>query len=256
MLAFTGFPIWVNIVAFAISAGAVWVAGTRLSYYADAIARHTGIGHAALGVLLLGGITSLPEIAVTGAATIGGNAHLAVNNLLGGFAMQVVVLAVADLAIRRNALTFAVPDPIVLLQGTLGILLLSLVCAGIIVGDVEFLGAGAWTWGVFALFLVSIRLVAHSEGRPSWQIVGQPPGPEIGQTEAQVEHSLRYAVTGTVIAGLVILFFGAVLSQSGEALAEQTGLGSSFFSAPYSSRFLLPCPKSARFWPPYDCAAT
>ncbi|MCX2723944.1 sodium:calcium antiporter [Roseibium salinum] len=231
MLAFTGFPIWVNIVAFAISAGAVWVAGTRLSYYADAIARHTGIGHAALGVLLLGGITSLPEIAVTGAATIGGNAHLAVNNLLGGFAMQVVVLAVADLAIRRNALTFAVPDPIVLLQGTLGILLLSLVCAGIIVGDVEFLGAGAWTWGVFALFLVSIRLVAHSEGRPSWQIVGQPPGPEIGQTEAQVEHSLRYAVTGTVIAGLVILFFGAVLSQSGEALAEQTGLGSSFFGA-------------------------
>ena len=50
-----------------------------------------------------------------GTAAIGGNAALAVNNLLGGFTMQVTMLALADMAIRRNALTGTVPDPIVLL---------------------------------------------------------------------------------------------------------------------------------------------
>ncbi|MBO6716811.1 MAG: sodium:calcium antiporter [Rhizobiaceae bacterium] len=231
MPSFADFPVWLNIVAFALSAGAVWIAGTRLSYYVDAISRHTGLGQAVLGVILLGGITSLPEIAVAGTASLGGNAPLAVNNLLGGFSMQVTVLAVADLAMRRNALTFAVPNPIVLLQGALGILLVALICFGIAVGDVAILGAGAWTWAIFALFLLSIRLVARSESRPSWQVVGQPPGPEIGQTEPEVEHSLRHAAIGTAVTAFVILCAGYVLSVSGEALAEQTGLGSSFFGA-------------------------
>ncbi|QDY99275.1 sodium:calcium antiporter [Nitratireductor mangrovi] len=231
MPSFAGFPVWLNVVAFAVSAGAVWIAGTRLSYYVDAISRHTGLGQAVLGVFLLGGITSLPEIAVAGTASFGGNAPLAVNNLLGGFSMQVAVLAVADLAMRQHALTFAVPNPIVLLQGALGILLVALVCFGIAVGDIAILGAGAWTWGVFALFLFAIRLIARSERQPSWQVVGQPPGPEIGQTETAAEHSLRHAVIGTAVAAAVILCAGYVLSESGEALAEQTGLGSSFFGA-------------------------
>lgn len=231
MPSFADFPLWLNVIAFAISAGAVWIAGTRLSRYVDAISRHTGLGHAVLGVLLLGGITSLPEIAVAGSASLGGNAPLAVNNLLGGFAMQVAVLALADLAIRRNALTYAVPDPIVLLQGALGILLTALVCVGIAVGDVAILGAGAWSWSVLALFLFSIRLVAKSEPRPSWQVVGEPPSAEIGHTAPEIEGSLRHALIATVVAALVILGMGYVLAESGEALAEQTGLGSSFFGA-------------------------
>lgn len=231
MPSFADFPIWLNVLAFAISAGAVWLAGTRLSRYVDAISRHTGLGQAVLGVLLLGGITSLPEIAVAGSASLGGNAPLAVNNLLGGFAMQVAVLAVADLAIRRNTLTYAVPDPIVLLQGVLGILLTAVVCVGIAVGDVPIMGAGVWTWGIFGIFLFSVRLVAKSETRPSWQVVGEPPSPAIGRTEPDIQGSLRHAVIATAAAALVILIMGYVLAETGEALAEQTGLGSSFFGA-------------------------
>jgi len=231
MAIFEGLPIWLNGLAFLLSAGAVWIAGTKLSYFVDVISRKTGVGQAVVGVILLGGITSLPEIAVAGSASIGGDAPLAVNNLLGGFAMQVVVLAVADIAIRKHALTFAVPDPIVLLQGVLGMLMVSLVCIGIATGDIAFLGAGAWTWGVLLFFLFSIRLVAYSEGNPTWKVVGQPPAPEVGQAEPEVEHSLRHAIVATAIAALVILVAGFVLSESGGALAEQTGLGSSFFGA-------------------------
>lgn len=228
---FAAAPIWLNGIAFAASAGFVWLAGTRLSYYVDAILRHTSLGQAVAGVLLLGGITSLPEIATAGAASVGGNAPLAVNNLLGGFAMQVAILAIADLLIRDKALTFVVPNPVVLLQGALGIILVALVAVGIAVGDIPILGAGAWTWAVFGFFLFSIWLVARSERSPAWQVVGQPQGRDNGQVEPKVERSLKKAVTGTAIAGLVILVMGYALAGSGEALADQTGLGSSFFGA-------------------------
>ena len=228
---FAAMPIWLNLIAFAIAAGAVWLAGTRLASYADAILRRTSLGQAVAGLLLLGGITSLPEIAVAGSASVGGNAPLAVNNLLGGFAMQVAVLALADLLIRKKTLTFVVPDPVVLLQGVLGITLVALVSAGIAAGDVAFLGAGAWTWVLLGLFLFSIWLVTRSGRKPSWQVVGQPPAPEVGQVEPEAERSLKRSITGTALAGLVILVMGYALAESGEVLAEQTGLGSSFFGA-------------------------
>ena len=72
MSPFADLPLWITVAAFILAAGAVWVAGTRLSRYADAIAREFGIGQAVLGVILLGGVTSLPEIAVTGTAALGG----------------------------------------------------------------------------------------------------------------------------------------------------------------------------------------
>ena len=228
---FQDLPLVLNVAIFLVSAGLVWVAGTRLSYYADAIARRTGMGEAILGVVLLGGITSLPEIAVAGAASLGGNASLAVNNVLGGFTMQVTILAIADALLRRGALTAAIPDPAVLLQGTLGIILMAVTVAGISVGDRPFLGAGAWTWGILFLFVYSVRIVARARGNARWEVVGEPPRPEIGQEEPEVERSGPSLYLLTAVAGAAILFMGYLLSETGEALAEQTGLGSSFFGA-------------------------
>jgi len=231
MSPFADLPLWITVAAFILAAGAVWVAGTRLSRYADAIAREFGIGQAVLGVILLGGVTSLPEIAVTGTAALGGNAALAVNNLLGGFAMQVTVLALADMAIRKSALTEAVPDPIVLLQGVLGIILVAGTLAGIGVGDIAFAGAGLWTWGLAALFVYCIRMVARAEDNPAWKVIGEPPSSEIETDDPKRDLSRAQLLGATGLAALAILVMGYVLSTSGEALAERTGLGDSFFGA-------------------------
>jgi cation:H+ antiporter len=58
LLQFKDMSLWINVLVFAASAALVWIAGTRVARYADAIARKTGIGHAAAGLLLLAGITS------------------------------------------------------------------------------------------------------------------------------------------------------------------------------------------------------
>ena len=134
---------WLVAVLFALAAAAVWWAGTRLAGYADALARLTGLGSALIGLLLLGGITSLPEIAVTFVAGISGDAALAVNNVLGGLALQVVVLAIGDLALGGHALSFVTGSPRVLLQGLFGAALLLVTIVAIATGDVAFAGPTA-----------------------------------------------------------------------------------------------------------------
>jgi cation:H+ antiporter len=57
------YPVWINIGIFLTAAVLVWIAGTRLTHALDAISRKTGWGQAFVGILLLGGIISLPEVA-------------------------------------------------------------------------------------------------------------------------------------------------------------------------------------------------
>lgn len=104
LLDFTRHPLWINLAVFA-AAAVVWLAGTKVSRYANTISERTGLGKAFVGLLLLGGVTSLPEVATVTTASLGGNAGLAVNNLLGSVAMNLVFLAYADLLAREGALS-------------------------------------------------------------------------------------------------------------------------------------------------------
>jgi cation:H+ antiporter len=234
MMDFTQQNVALNLAIFGGAAALVWAAGTRPSEYAGAISAHTGIGKALLGLLLLGGITSLPELAVSLTSAYSGNAALAVNNILGGVTMQVAILAFADFAIGRRALTSVVPDPVVILQGSLNVLLLSLVPIAILVGDIPLFGIGVWAWAILALALFSFYKLAQAEGRRPWEPTNLK-GPEAqhhsSKKEDKIKDSLRIVVGKTAVAGTVILIAGFFISRTGEAIAEQTGLGASFVGA-------------------------
>jgi len=231
---FGEFPLWGNFAVFAFSAAAVWLAGTRISRYADAIARITGIGHMAVGLVLLGGVTSLPEVAVALFSASTGNPVLGVNNLLGGVAMQKAVLAASDAIIGKDALTVVVSSPALLLQGALSILLLALVAVAIAVRDTSLFGIGAWAWGILALYMYSIWMLSLAEGRHPWRpaeesLLAEQHRPV--EDAASESAALRTVVGKTVFAATVILAAGFLLSQTGEAIAVQTGLGQSFVGA-------------------------
>lgn len=231
---FGQYPLWTNFAIFALSAAAVWLSGTRVSRYADAIARITGIGHMAVGLVLLGGVTSLPEIAVALFSASTGNPVLAVNNLLGGVAMQKAVLAASDALIGKDALTVVVSSPALLLQGALSILLLAVVAAAIAVRDIAVAGIGLWTWGILALYLYSIWMLSVAAGRQPWRPAEDSlPGPQNGPPgdAGRDNGSLRTVAVKTVVAAAIILAAGFLLSQTGDAIAVQTGLGQSFVGA-------------------------
>jgi cation:H+ antiporter len=235
MFEFAKLPLAANLAIFAVAAGFVWVAGTRIARYADAISAHTGLGQALLGLLLLGGVTSLPELAVSLSAAYTGNAALAVNNILGGVTMQVAILALADFAIGRRALTSVVPDPVVILQGSLNVLLLTIVPVGILAGDAPMLGIGAWTWAVLAIAVFSFYKISQSEGRKPWQATNQKAKPKKPDSKAadktRAHGSLSLVLGKTAAAAAVILVAGFAISSTAEVIAEQTGLGASFVGA-------------------------
>jgi cation:H+ antiporter len=224
----------VNLMIFTAAACAVWIAGTKITAYADELAERFELSHALLGLLMLAGITSLPEIATSFTAAHANHAPLAVNNMLGGIAMQVAVLAVADFFFGERALTSVVPNPVVMLQGAFNICLLTFVAMAIIVGDVPFLGAGAWSWGIFAVSAYSFIKISKAEQRHPW-VINNPDDKELGKESGNVENnrplegdSSVWLISKIVISALVILFAGYTLATVGDIIARQSGLGSSF----------------------------
>jgi len=214
---------------FVAAALVVWFAGARLAGYADRIAEKTGLGRQMLGLLLLGGVTSSPEMAVGVTAALSDTPALSINDVLGSAAINLVILAIADAKYGRDALTSTPSTPDVLLQGTLGIILLAIVVAAITVGDRPVAGLGAWSWVLVAVFIGTIWIISNSQGRSSW--VPDGPRAEAPDKGGGDEGSLRSLVVRTTIAAAAILVAGFVLARSGGALAESTGLGASFFGA-------------------------
>lgn len=229
---FQGLPLWGNGALFLAAAAVVWLAGTRVAGYADTVARRTGIGQAVAGLLLLAGITSLPEIAVTLTASVAGNPQLAVNNLLGSVAMQVAILAVADAVIGKDALTSVIPDPGVLLQIALNVVVLSLVGAAVVAGDYGVFGVGVWSSLLLGVYLGSMWLIARGVGRGAWVVDprNRPPRRlrrKREEEQAQEREPLSRLGLKLAAGAAAILAAGLLLSKTGEAIAAQTGLGQS-----------------------------
>lgn len=224
-----------TVAVFAVGAVFVWLAGARLSRYADVISAKTGLGQVFVGVLFLGFATSLPEIATTVGAVLEGAPALAGSNLLGGVAMQIAVLAAIDgLALRDRALTHFSGHPAFLMQGVFLALLLALAVAGISIGDVAVLpGVGAWTLLLAGVYVAALVVLYRYDSNPRWEPVGTVPGTGREKTDAagQARKSLGGAVLAFCVAGVVVFVSGYAVALSGARLAEQTGMGETFVGA-------------------------
>ena len=222
-------PLAGNVAVFTGAAAVVWVAGTRIAGYADAIAETTGIGREVLGILMLGGVTSLPEMAVASTASLAGHPALSVNDLLGSAAINVVIIAVADAAIGRAAITSVLASPGVLLQGVLGIVLLAMVVGATMTLDWPVLGASIWTWLLLATYSAAVVVIARSQSRQAWSAVARARLEPIESEDR--DRALRPLLAKTALAAVAVLAAGFFLAKTAEAIAVQTGLGASFVGA-------------------------
>jgi cation:H+ antiporter len=240
VIEFASLPLWANVLLFAFAACGVWFCGSYLSAFTDLIADRTGLGKAFAGVLMLGTATSLPEIATTVTASLRDNASLASANLLGGVAMQVAILAAIDaIAMRGRALTFFSPQPALLMQGVLMILLTALVGGAIVAGELAVIGwFGVWSLILGASYLASLYVIYRYEGNSRWEPAGEIAEPPQSAVDLKDAAERRYAETATsrvwiyfALCCAGVLVTGWLVASTGEALAEQTGLGSSFVGA-------------------------
>jgi cation:H+ antiporter len=220
------YPIWANALIFLAAATLVWGAGTRLTRYLDSVAERTGMSQAFVGMLLLGGITSLPEVANAITASAIGNPALAINNLLGSAAINVLLLAVGDALIRRDAVTSVIAKPSTMMMGTLSILVLIAVAMAVTTGNLPVFGLGLWGIVLCALSIGSFWLSAGYDARSAWALRGEE---EEEEAEAEGGASGPRASLGSLVARSAaagaVFSAGYALSQTGDALAEQTGIG-------------------------------
>jgi cation:H+ antiporter len=222
-----------NVALFAAAASIVWIAGVRLTAYAKVIADRTGAGQAFVGVLLLGAVVSLPEMATSVAAAGLGDARLAVNTLFGGIAATMAILAVTDAMTGREPLSTDISHPTVLLQGVLVVLFLTIAAAGIVLGDIALGPVGLWTAVLLALYLLFILLVKRYQKSERWVVRDESAatheqGRAQQSTSPDDKRSLTDVSVRTAVAAAATLVSGFVLASTGDALAEQTGLGASF----------------------------
>lgn len=224
MLDISAFPLWAICFAFAAGALLVGVTGARLPAVAAAIGQKTGIGQAFAGMLLLGGITTLPELATTTSAAAFGAGNLALNNVFGSVSFNLLLLVLADIAVGGHALTSIIGKPATLLQGVLGMLLLAGAGAAVVAGDVSFGPVGLASALLFTACVAAMWIASQYESRPTWQIVDPPPRSEADK-ELRSDRTRRELLVSLLALGGLILIGGVLLSQTGEAIAERTGVG-------------------------------
>lgn len=220
-------------------AAATWVAGIFLSRATDGIDDHFDLGQALGGMLLLGIAGTLPEIAITVSAALSGHLDLAVGNLLGGIAMQTLVLVILDATSRNRRPLSNLSDSLeplheaALVIGVVGIAVMGTQLApSATIGPMSPASLAiviVWLLGIFAL--------NRNRRSPRWQsadaLATPAPAPVPDTPKASVGRSRP--IGGTLlmfgIASAVTLVAGVLLEQSGNALADDFGINGAIFGA-------------------------
>lgn len=219
-------PIWINFLIFGLAAGVIWVAGVRLTRTLDAIAAKTQLDHVFVGMLLLGGITSLPELANVATASSIGNPALAINNLLGSAAINILLLAIADALVGKSALTSIVAQPSTMVMAALCMILLMGIAVLVVLGDVSIgpLGIGSLLVGITSIGF--LWLAAGHDERTPWTIKDEEDPQGEKQDEKPADATLAVLWARVAVHGALLFGAGYALSQTGDAIAKQAGMTS------------------------------
>ena len=227
---------------FVAGAAATWAAGILLSKTTDALDIRFDLGEELGGVLLLAIAGSLPEVAITVSAVAQGNLGLAAGNLIGGIAVQTMVLVACDAAAgRERPLTFLAGALTPVLEGMLVVLVVSGVLMGALLEPSTAIAGvvSPASIAIVAAWLVGIYVINRVRKSPRWSI--SMPGSRPGRRHRREPHPARVhpfssastkRVVGIFLAGCVVtLVAGFFLALSGNALADRAGINGVVFGA-------------------------
>ena len=237
-------PVVVLVAIFATAAAAIWVAGVQLSDQTDVLSTRLHLGSALGGLILLAVATNLPEIAIVVSASVAGQVEVAVGNILGGIAIQTVVLCVLDAfgTTGDRPLTYRAASLVLLLEGVLVVAILSVVIAGtqlpagliaFRITPVAVLIPVLWVTGLLLLKRAGHALPWHESGEaPDSQ--PRPRGHSQQKNEQDATaRGVSTARSATVfgVAAVVTLVAGFLLERSGDAISGHIGLSGVLFGA-------------------------
>jgi cation:H+ antiporter len=222
-----------DVVQFLAAAAVIVVAGAVLTQCGDVIANRTKLGGLLVGTILIAGATSLPELGVNITSVRRGDADLAVGDLVGSSLINLLILAVLDLTRYSRGQMLSRTSANHALSATSSIALTAIAALFIMLspqlGERELWRVGPGPIVLLIGYLICLRLIHR--GRQS------------AATRGEDDHAvwppflrnlgLKGAIIGYVVAGVAILAAAPFLSRAAGNLAEQTGLGGTFFGSTF-----------------------
>jgi cation:H+ antiporter len=233
------------VLLFAGAAVAIWLSGIRLSQTTDSLDMRLGLGSALGGLILLSIATDLPELAITVSAAAAGNLELAVGNLLGGIAVQTLVLVALDAASPGRPLTHRPGSLIVVLEASIVVATLVVaIMSTQLPGTTEVVGVGPGTAAIVLIWVGGLALVSRARAGIPWQIEapGADPGRSMHQRRrmdhpAMGDRSTLKVAAIFAAAALVTLGAGVLIEATGSELAGRMGLSGAVFGATILAAF-------------------
>lgn len=203
--------------------GVIVFSGIKLTRYGDIISEKTGLSRLWLGMVLMAGVTSLPELATGLSAVAADLPDIAAGNIFGSCVFNVFILGILDTLSRKVPLSSKVNQGNILMAA-MSVLLLGGVSLSLFLGDrLPGLGwIGLYTpliaWGYFG----TIRMAFKFERKRSPSTAERDGGRPASRMTLRAA-ILRYALYAAIVVGAAVF-----LPSIAEGLAAMTGLGRTF----------------------------
>jgi len=216
---------------FLVSAVVIVYAGTKLSRYGDQIADLTGLGGLWIGVVLMAGATSLPEVFTTVSASLLDAPDLAAGDLFGAGMTNMLTLGLIDLMHRQKRVWQQAAFEHALSAG-LAMFLTGLAAFFILLGqDIKHIGIGSGSALLLLFYILGMRIIFRQESvkrrqREQEKVVE-------GQAREEVKgpskrDGLKRAAIGFGFSALGLLIAAPFLASSANQIAEQSGVSATF----------------------------
>jgi cation:H+ antiporter len=223
---------------------ATWIAGVWLAKATDILDDRFGLGETIGGMVLLSITGSLPELAITISAATSGHLGLAAGNLIGGVAVQTLVLVFADRFVRGPLPLSTVAASLVpALEGVLVICVIAItVMSGLLPSSAAIGPLGVGSIAICVTWLIGMLALGRCRDRKDMNLA--VPVDATAQSAATIETPLdkgddlssasaAKAVAIFIAASVVTLIAGVLLEQSGDRLADLMGINGVLFGATF-----------------------
>jgi cation:H+ antiporter len=201
------------------------VAGPRLSRNADIIADRSGLSANWIGLVLLGTITSIPELATGITAVTAANVpNIAAGDALGSVVFNLIILAAVDLMFRKGNV-YETADTGHILAAGWGVVLIGFIGLSMTITDrglsLSIGHVGLYTPIIVGLYILAVRTVFTYERRHRAPFVE-------AASERYPDISLQSAVWRFALASAIVLVGGIGLPYAASTLADAMGWQKTF----------------------------
>lgn len=224
----TGQGPWLPLGSFVLLGALIFAIASRLARAADAIADATGLGRAWIGVILLAGSTSLPEITTDVNASLLKLPDIGVGDLMGSTLANMLILGMLDLVYARRHILQGVSSNHAIV-GMLAIALTMIAGTAITVGGFGRIGhVGIETVLIVAVYLLGMRVFYRMSRVTAQGLIPEAPGETARPTAEERRAKLRAAAWTFGLAAFALFLISPLLVISAEAVSEETGMSATF----------------------------